>query len=359
MAFTVEDVGDLVRILDEKPEWRSELRRVVLSDHLSALHEQIAESRLATERRIDAINAEIAELRAATERHTAEIAELRAATERHTAEIAELRAATERHTAEIAELRAATERHTAEIAELRAATERHTAEIAELRAATERHTAEIAELRAATERHTAEIVELRAATERHTAEVAELRAATERHTAEIAELRAATERHTEQIARLTRSVHSLSNDVGDLKGMGLEQRYRRMAYAYFGRFIRRTRVMQTERFAALVEDAITQGVLSDDEADELSWVDLVVSGKRRDTGNEVFLVAEISWTVAPHDVERAARRASLFARIRSPVLAVAAGKFVTEEAALRARDENVWVFFEGTVHPPDSTAIGP
>ena len=41
MAFTVQDYHDLVRLLAEHPEWRSELRRLVLSDELLALPEVI------------------------------------------------------------------------------------------------------------------------------------------------------------------------------------------------------------------------------------------------------------------------------------------------------------------------------
>ena len=296
MAFTVEDIRDLVRILDERPEWRTEIRRLILDGELSAVHEQIAESRAATERRLDEINREIAELRATTERHTAEIAELRAATERHTAEIAELRAATERHTAEIAELRAATERHTAEIAELRVAVERHGKEIAELRAATERHTL---------------------------------------------------------------SIKALSVDVADLKGYGLEERYRRMAPAYFSNFMRRTRVMERHDHSRLVGDAESTGLLSDREASELLWLDLILRGRRKSSGEEVYLAVEVSWTIGESDVVRAARRAALLERIKSPALAAAAGKFLSEEVAAKARDENVWLFVEGTPYPPDRHDIGP
>ena len=296
MAFTVEDIRDLVRILDERPEWRTEIRRLILDGELSAVHEQIAESRAATERRLDEINREIAELRATTERHTAEIAELRAATERHTAEIAELRVTVERHTAEIAELRVAVERHTAEIAELRVAVERHGKEIAELRAATERHTL---------------------------------------------------------------SIKALSVDVADLKGYGLEERYRRMAPAYFSNFMRRTRVMERHDHSRLVDDAESAGLLSDREASELLWLDLILRGRRKSSGEEVYLAVEVSWTIGESDVVRAARRAALLERIKSPALAAAAGKFLSEEVAAKARDENVWLFVEGTPYPPDRHDIGP
>jgi hypothetical protein len=41
MAFTVEDFRDLLRLLDERPEWRAELRRQVLSDELLALPDAV------------------------------------------------------------------------------------------------------------------------------------------------------------------------------------------------------------------------------------------------------------------------------------------------------------------------------
>ena len=58
MPFTVEDFHDLVRLLDERPQWRAEMRRVVLSDEYLAVPEQIAELRR-----------EVAELRRDTERN--------------------------------------------------------------------------------------------------------------------------------------------------------------------------------------------------------------------------------------------------------------------------------------------------
>src|SRR5215471_438369 len=51
MPFRVEDFHDLIRLLEERPEWRSELRRLVLSDELLALPEQIADLRASTKQR--------------------------------------------------------------------------------------------------------------------------------------------------------------------------------------------------------------------------------------------------------------------------------------------------------------------
>ena len=43
MAFTVEDYRDLVQLLSEHPEWRSELRQLLLSDELLTLPEVVRE----------------------------------------------------------------------------------------------------------------------------------------------------------------------------------------------------------------------------------------------------------------------------------------------------------------------------
>ena len=42
MSFTVENFRDLIRLLEEHPEWRAELRRLVLSEELLRLPEMVA-----------------------------------------------------------------------------------------------------------------------------------------------------------------------------------------------------------------------------------------------------------------------------------------------------------------------------
>ncbi len=63
MPFTVEDFRDLVQLLEERPQWRAEMRRLVLGDEYLALPEQIAELRRDTERRLGEVEVQVAELR--------------------------------------------------------------------------------------------------------------------------------------------------------------------------------------------------------------------------------------------------------------------------------------------------------
>ena len=56
MTFAVQDYHDLIRLLDEHPGWRAELRRLVLSDELLALPEivrQLATAQQRTEARVE------------------------------------------------------------------------------------------------------------------------------------------------------------------------------------------------------------------------------------------------------------------------------------------------------------------
>lgn len=77
MPFTIEDFHDLVRILEDKPEWQSELRRLVLSKELLALPEEMA--RLADAQR--RTEEQIAELTRALHELTGEVKGIKASME--------------------------------------------------------------------------------------------------------------------------------------------------------------------------------------------------------------------------------------------------------------------------------------
>ena len=77
MAFTVNDLQDLTRLLLERPEWLGEVRRIVLTDELLALPRELAEA----QRRTDERFAELAEAQRRTDERLAELAEAQRRTE--------------------------------------------------------------------------------------------------------------------------------------------------------------------------------------------------------------------------------------------------------------------------------------
>ena len=141
-SFTVEEFSDLVKILEEYPRWRAELRRLLLTEELlelPAIVRELAEAQKVTERRV----AELAEAQKATE-------ERLEAVEQRMEELAEAQKATERRIEELAAAQKATE-------ERLEAVERRIEELAEAQKVTERRIAELAEAQKTTERRVEEL----------------------------------------------------------------------------------------------------------------------------------------------------------------------------------------------------------
>jgi hypothetical protein len=197
-----------------------------------------------------------------------------------------------------------------------------------------------------------DLVEAQQRTEQQVAQlisqVAQLVEAQQRTERQIAQLVEAQRRAERQIVRL-------QDDVGELKGIVLEQRYRNRAFAYFARLVRRMHTVTDDELVALLEEAVARGVLSEDGMDEIGRADVVVRGQRRESQSpdEVYLVVEVSWGVGTGDVERAVRRAALLGQTGLHTMPVVAGERITDEAAELARAMRVWQVLDGRVTAPN------
>ena len=187
-------------------------------------------------------------------------------------------------------------------------------------------------------------------------DLAEAQRRTEQRVTELAEAQQRTEARMEQLAgRMEQLVEvplRMGSDVESMKGSDLERRYRERGYAYFSRLVRRAHVLSGDELNALLDTAVTQGQLSEDETDEILQADVVVRGRRRADGADVYLVEDVSWCVGPSDVQRASDRAALLARTGRTALPVVAGFWVTPEAQESARAQ-VWQVTDGRVVSPD------
>jgi hypothetical protein len=270
MSFTVEDFHDLVRLVTEKPEWRADLRRLVLTEELLSLPEQLAKFQLHTEERFQALIERIAALEERTEKRFQELTERIAALEERT----------------------------------------------------------VSRFQELAERVT--LLEERTETRFQAVE------------GQIATL-------TAQISTLAKTVEKLVIDVGELKGESLENRYRTRAPVYFSRLLRKIHVLSLEELASLLDEAVDAGALSEREAADILLADLVVRGKQRDDGHEVYLVVEISWGVGPQDVERAVQRSRLLAKAGLSTAPVVAGREITKEARQLAQQQQVRQITDGQI----------
>jgi hypothetical protein len=93
--------------------------------------------------------------------------------------------------------------------------------------------------------------------------------------------------------------------------------------------------------------------LTEADREAIMAADLVCTGRRRTDDADVYVVAEVSEGVGPHDVERAAARARLLARLGQPAIPVVAGRWINSEAAALAQTSGVWQVVDGHADPPD------
>lgn len=147
----------------------------------------------------------------------------------------------------------------------------------------------------------------------------------------------------QDVAVLKQDVAVLKQDVADLKGDNFERKVRERAPSYFGRFIKRCRVITHEELANSLDDAVEEGIITEDEKQDALNIDVVVTGYlKEDREKKVVIASEVSLKADRADVERAYERANIIGRaMRIPAIAVAIGKETTEGAKNRSEELGV------------------
>ena len=294
MPFTVTDFHDLVRLLEEHSDWRTELRRVLLSQDLLDLPRAVQELVVAQRRTEEAIT------------HLTERME-RGFTE----------AVSERQglRQDFSQLGERVERGFGEAA----------ADRQEIREHTGQGFADAADDRQ----------RIRERMELGFADAAEDR-------------QRIRERMDQGFADATIDRRDMRRDIGQLKGLGQEQFYRDRAAAIFGRLLVQG-YDATNQVADHLQEARRLGVISDREYQEVLAADLLWGGQLRGSRQPLVLVLEASWTVGPIDIERAASRAAVLRQAGLKALPVAAGQEWPPNTHDEARRAGVAIVQDGTV----------
>ncbi len=238
------------------------------------------------------------------------------------------------------------------LAEAQKRTEERVNELAEAQKRTGERVNELAEAQRRTEERLERLeatvqalAEAQKRTEERVNELAEAQRRTEERVNELAEAQRRTEEQVQALVRemivVKADIKALKDDMGSVKGRLLEMDYREKAPAYFGRLLRRVRVLPLVEWLEEME-----AHLSPEEVDEVWRLDLVVGGVVKE-GPEVWLAVEVSAVMDRNDVERAARRAGLLRRLGRPVVAVVAGEEATEGGIEEAQARRVALFRDG------------
>ena len=225
--------------------------------------------------------------------------------------------------------------------------------IQNLTQAQERNENRLERLETAVERLEAIVERLAQAQERSENRLERLAQVQERSENRLERLETAVERLEAIVERLAQAQESteqklnqLDNRVASLRGQALEQKYCQRAGAYFGRLMKKVKVISPDVLAECLED-----ILSPEEFQDALLIDLVVKGRPRarvEIG-EIWLAIEVSAVIDRNDVIRSRRRAELIQRQGIPTLAVVAGENLTEGGEAEASAQKVAVVQNGTI----------
>ena len=146
----------------------------------------------------------------------------------------------------------------------------------------------------------------------------------------------------EKVDKIEQDVAILKQDVADLKGDNFERKVRERAPSYFGKLIRKCRLISSQELADILDDAMDNGIISESERDDALNADVVVTGFLKHDKKKVILVTEVSIKIDKTDVEKAFARAEVIGKVMNfPAIPVVIGKEFTEGAKTRAEELKV------------------
>ncbi|MDW8320921.1 MAG: hypothetical protein RMM08_06120 [Armatimonadota bacterium] len=320
--MALETVEDIIRALQEHPEWRERLLNALLTDQyrqLPSRMERVEETLARVVEQDEAMREFLRRFAEETERRFQQIEETQRAFELRLQRIDE-------RLERIAQQHEDLARKHEQLAASHEALVRRVDEL----------TARVDDLTRRVDELTARVDDLTVRLEQLTARVDDLTVRLEQLTARVDQLAA-------QMSALVERVGRIEQDLGDLKGLSLEQYYRNNATALLGLFFQKLRVVDKGR---LIDSLYEQRALTREEWEQISKIDLLVKGIHRASGAEHLLVWEISWTVDEQDVSRAIGRAQLLRQWGLNPVPVVAGKGITGNARTTALSSGVLVILD-------------
>ncbi len=303
--------------------------------------------------RIDSLTERMDQLTARVDSLTVRMDQLTARVDSLTERMEQLTARVDDLTQQVQQLTVRMDQLTARVDSLTERMEQLTARVDDLTQQVQQLTVRMDQLTARVDSLTERMEQLTARVDDLTQQVQQLTVRMDQLTARVDSLTERMDQLTARVDQLTVDTQRLTGEFGKLKGWQLEERYFRRAPAYFAPILRRIRALSPEELAELLDSLENAGQLSEAEVRDIQNADVVVRGRDRETGEERYLLVEVSVGVGLEDVERAARRANLLARaLNVPVLPVVAGEYFRAEAMRAANELGVWKVLDGGCEPP-------
>jgi uncharacterized coiled-coil DUF342 family protein len=328
MPFELRDFQDLAQLLRDHPEWREELRALLLTQELLTLPTLV--------RDLTATVARLAE----------RMDQLAMRQDQLTATVAHLAARMDQLTARMDQLTARMDQLTARMDQLAERMDQLTVRMDQLAERMDQLAARMDQLTERMDQLTARMDQLTERVDQLTVRMDQLTMRMDQLTVRVDQLAAHMDQLAATVARLAEGQQRLEVQMGEVRGWTLEQRYRTHAPAYFGRFLGQVQAVNLGRLA----DALRER-LEEREVEEVLLSDLILTGRLHTPAKSsaIWVVLEVSTMVDRADVERAQRRATLLRQARYPAVAVAAGTEATASARQAASEGEVALLLDGRV----------
>jgi cell division protein FtsB len=119
----------------------------------------------------------------------------------------------------------------------------------------------------------------------------------------------------QEVAILKQDVAYLKGEFGRFKGKDFERTIRERYYAYFGRLLRKTKLIPIEDLLPKLDELEESGVITEEEGMSILQVDIVLRGEIKSTKKAVVLAVEVSYSLFEDDLARAEERARILAHV--------------------------------------------
>ena len=158
------------------------------------------------------------------------------------------------------------------------------------------------------------------------------------------------------VGNLKSDVGNLKGDVGNLKGNAYELKVGNNILSIMGqhtdivpiRVLKGSRAPNDMAFLNPVYEARRKGVITEEERRNAFAVDIVVEGRAAGDDSTVYIVVEVSITIADNDVSRASERAGIVQKATGKqALPVVVGAYADQPRRQLATEQNVTVIAYG------------
>jgi archaellum component FlaC len=148
----------------------------------------------------------------------------------------------------------------------------------------------------------------------------------------------------QDVGLLKQDVSYLKGEFGRFKGKEFERTIRERYYAYFGRLLRKSKLIPFEEIIPFLETAEEEKIITEDQKVSALQLDLLIKGEIKKVKKEVYLAIEVSYSLQEDDIERAIERAGILAYVlKGEVIPTIVAVEIKEEIQKSAENKGAFV----------------